>query len=197
MAAITISRQTGSLGGEIAGLVAGQLGFRLVWRELINQAARRAGTPEIALAAIDELGLFDLSPSPKAYLAYRDAVKQVVEELAEVGEVVIIGRAGQMVLKDNPSVLHVRIVAPTPVRAERIAQRTGVSLEAAFSQIEASDQYRMRYIKRFYKVRWDNPDLYDLVINTARVSSKTAAGLICQALMEKVREQELKLSSAA
>ena len=83
MSTITISRQMGSLGCEVAQLVAEELSYRLVWRDLINQAAIRAGTPEMALADIDELGLLDISPSPKAKLAYRQAVQQVMQELAK------------------------------------------------------------------------------------------------------------------
>src|SRR5512143_2128601 len=99
MAIVTISRQLGSLGSEVARLVAERLGYRLVWRELINQAARRSGAPEAALAAIDDLGLLDICPSPQACQAYRDALKQVIEELALEGNCVILGRAGQVLLK--------------------------------------------------------------------------------------------------
>ena len=81
MAAITISRQLGSLGYDISQAVADQLGYHLVWRDVINRAALRSGTPEVALAAIDELGLLDLCPSPEACQAYRQAVQQIMEEL--------------------------------------------------------------------------------------------------------------------
>jgi cytidylate kinase len=116
MAVMTISRQMGSLGSEIARLVAERLGYRLVWRELINQAARRSGAPEAALAAIDELGLLDMCPSPRACRAYRAAVKQVIDELAAEGNCVILGRAGQVLLKGVPGCLHVRLIAPVPTR---------------------------------------------------------------------------------
>ena len=64
MPAITISRQLGSLGYQIALSVVDTLGYKLVWRELINKAARRTGTPEVALAAIDELGILWRINSP-------------------------------------------------------------------------------------------------------------------------------------
>jgi cytidylate kinase len=181
MSAITISRELGSLGCEIARKAAEQLGFRLVQHELINQAARRAGTPEAALAAIDDLGLLGLTPSPKANRAYQVAVRQVIEGLAAEGNVVIIGRAGQVLLKNKPGVLHVRVIAPDELRAQQISERYQVPLDAARAQIEASDRYRSRYLKRFYHVRWDDPKLYDLVINTAKMTAETAAGLITHA----------------
>jgi cytidylate kinase len=183
MAIVTISRQMGSLGCQLAQSVADQLGYRLVWRELINQAARRAGAPEMALAAIDELGLLNICPSPTACREYRLAVEQIMEEMASEGNVVIVGRAGQVILRDRPGALHLRIIAPFALRAERVAQRHGVTLESAQAQIEASDRYRASYMRRFYRVRWDNPELYHLVINTGRIPVDQAAMIIRQALL--------------
>lgn len=171
----------GSLGSQISRLVAEMLGYRLVWRELINQAAQRAGAPETALAAIDELNLLGICPSPEACKAYRRAVEQVMNELAEKGNVVIQGRAGQVILKDHPQALHVRIIAPLALRAERVAQRLDISLECALAQVEASDRFRANYLRRFYRVRWDDPLLYHLVINTAGLSAQHAAEIICSA----------------
>jgi cytidylate kinase len=161
-----------------------------VWRDLINQAAVKAGVPEMALATIDELGLLGVSPSRKASRAYRQAVQQVMLELAAEGNVVIVGRAGQVVLAGRPEVLHVRIIAPPKVRAERIALRQGISLASAIAQVEASDHNRSSYMRRFYRVRWDNPELYDLIINTGRISIHIAADLICMALSQLKKESK-------
>ena len=192
---ITISRQMGSLGREVARATADRLGFRLVWRELINQAAIRCGSPEVALAAIDELGLLGLCPSSKACRAYRQAVRQVMEEIAAQGRAVIIGRAGQVILHDWQGALHIRVIAPVKVRALRIATLQGISLETALAQVDASDRYRHRYLKRYYGVRWEDPDLYDLVINTSRMQPTDAAQLIEQALTFQVNS-DLQLPSS-
>lgn len=186
MATITISRQLGSLGCDIAHTVAERLGYRLVRREIVNQAAHRAGAPEAALAAIDELGLLGLCPTPKACHAYHEAVRQVMEELAKEGNVVIIGRAGQVILRDHPATLHVRVVAPTQLRIARIAQRLRISRQAAEAQVAASDRNRANYLKRFYHVLGDDPELYDLIINTARMTPEAAASLICEALAARL-----------
>lgn len=182
MAVVTISRQMGSYGLRIAQAVAGQLGYQVVWRDLINQAAMRAGTPEVALAAIDELGLLGICPSPAACRAYCQAVQQVMEELAAAGNVVIVGRAGQVILANRPDVLHVRIHAPLQVRAERIAEQQSIALECALAQVEASDKARRKYLQSYYRARWENPDLYDLLINTARTRVSDAVRVICAAL---------------
>jgi cytidylate kinase len=158
------------------------LGYRVIWREVINQAARRAGAPEAALAAIDELGLLGICPAPEACLAYRKAVEQVVHELAVQGQVIIVGRAGQVILGGEPRVLHVRVIAPVEIRAARVAQRHHIGMQAAIAQVETSDRFRQNYLKRFYNVRWDMPELYNLVINTAQVDPAAAADIIAHTL---------------
>jgi cytidylate kinase len=180
--AITISRQVGSLGTEVATVAGQRLGYRVVWRDVINQAALQAGMPEVALAMIDELGLLGLRPPANQTRAYHEAVRRVIEGLAQAGNVIIIGRASQVILRDWPDVLHVRIVAPAIVRAVRVAQEQSISLEAAHAQIEASDRSRRSYLQRYYHVHWHDPDLYDLTINSARLSPTAAADLICQAV---------------
>ena len=187
MATITISRQLGSQGTQVAHEVAQRLGYRVVWRELINQAARRAGVPEVALATIDDLGLLGLRPSVKARRAYHQAVRQVMEELAAKGDVVIVGRAGQVILRQRPGVLHVKIIAPLALRVERIALLQNITIEAARAQVEASDGSRRDYLRRYYHARWDDPQLYDLMINTERLMPELAADLVCQALARRLQ----------
>jgi cytidylate kinase len=188
---ITISRQLGSLGRAVAQALDDRLGYRLVWREPINQAALRAGVPEAALAMIDDLGLLGLRPSPQACLAYRNAVSQVLHELAEQGSVVILGRAGQAILRLAPRTLHVRIIAPLQLRVSRIATLEKITPESALARIEASDRSRRNYLKRCYNVNWNDPELYDLVVNTENVAVEAAAAMISQALEWVRRERGL------
>jgi CMP/dCMP kinase len=184
MAAITISRQLGSMGDEVAQAIAIRLNYRIVSRDLINQAALRAGVPEMALAAIDDLGLFGIRPSPQARNAYHQAIHNTMHEMAEIGDVIIIGRAGQVILRDHPDVLHVMVIAPFSVRVERISRQQNIPTQAAIAQIEASDRTRRNYLRRYYHVRWDNPELYDLVVNTYRLSPDQASCLVSQALVQ-------------
>ncbi len=191
MAAITLSRQLGSLGYQVGEAVARRLGFRVVRQELINEAARRAGVPEVALAAIDELGLLQLCPSPRDCQGYNRAVWELMNEIADQGGAVIIGRAGQAVLHGRSDVLHVRIIAPLPARIERVAERHGISPAAAQAQIEASDRYRRNYVRRFYHVRWDDPSLYHLTVNTEHIHPEAAASIIAGALAYLVDQTEI------
>ena len=98
MAVITLSRQLGSLGCDIADAVVQRLGYRKAWRGLINQAARRARTPEMALEMLDELGLLGIKPPLSAEKEYLAAIRELIEELARDDNVLIVGRGGQAVL---------------------------------------------------------------------------------------------------
>lgn len=178
MDTITISRQMGAWGRKVAEATANLLGFRLVWREIINQAALRAGVPEVALATIDELGIMGIKPREEDLQAYHRAVRQIMEELVQEGKVVIVGRAGQCILAGHPRVLHLRVIAPLEVRISRVATEQNITLDQARSLIERSDRSRQEYLKRFYHANIDDSSLYDLVINTSHVSVKSAAMLI-------------------
>jgi cytidylate kinase len=179
MAVVTLSRQLGSLGYETAEMLATRTGYRLVGRELINKAAKRAGAPDVALAMIDELNLLGVKPAPEDVQSYLTAVKTVMEEMATAGDVIIVGRASQIILSDWPGVLHLRVIAPMAVRIGRLAQRQGISPAAARAQAETSDRYHKKYFKDFYHANWDTPEHYDLVINTAKLTAENATDMVC------------------
>jgi cytidylate kinase len=181
MAAITISRQLGSQGDEVAQAVAQQLGYQVVYRELVNQAAQRAGAPEMALAFLDVLGLLELPTTAKQAEAYRQAMQQVMEERAAQGKVILIGRAGCLLLRDHPAVLHVRLIAPLAQRIERVAQTRAIARQAAQAQVEASDCARRTYVHAHHNVDWNDPQLYDLVLNMEKWTIADAAEIICLA----------------
>ncbi len=187
MTTITISRQLGSLGTTLGRMVAKRLGYRLAHRDVINRAAHLTGSPDMALATIDELGLLGIEPDEQSYKAYLNAVRQVIESLAEKGNVVIVGRAGQSILQHRPDVLHVRVIAPIDVRVSRIVQAHGISEAAARAQVEDSDRYRANYLQRFYHVQWDAPGLYHLIINTGHMPLEDAAEVVCTAARQMER----------
>lgn len=179
MTIITVSRLLGSLGDEIAKKVAEHFNYRLVNRDLINLAARQSGASVAALADIDELGLLGFQPSTQECHAYQQAIRRILREIAGKGEAVILGRGGQVVLREWPGSLHVRIIAPLELRIQRVAQKQGIEPAAAQAQIEASDRARLKYLRRCHKVNWNEPGLYDLVLNTRQLNPDQAAEIIC------------------
>jgi cytidylate kinase len=174
----TISRQYGSGGSKLAIKLADLCGYQLVWRELINQAAIKIGSPDMALAVIDELGLLGLCPDDETCLKFREAISQVVVDIADKGNVVIVGRASQLILKGFTNCLHLRIIAGMDTRIKNIQLSKNVNEKAAKAQIEKCDQYRQNFIKKIYQEDWNDPSLYDLTINTDHLDLDSIANWI-------------------
>lgn len=131
-----------------------------------------------------------VAPTLESYVAM---LGDVVRAIADEGHVVIVGRGAQVILAGRPDAFHVRVTAPFPVRVTRVQQRTGQPRPQAAERVRASDQARAEYLRRFYHVDWRDPLLYDIVINTERVSKRTAVRLIALGWYETVhvrREQE-------
>jgi cytidylate kinase len=113
--------------------------------------------------------------------AYTDLMGRVLREYASTGNVIIVGRGGQVVLRDYTRVLHVRIHAPVEFRVRNIIKRQKVSYDEASELVRESDRMRARYIKRYYYEDWSNPFLYDIVVNTNRMSVQMGAHFISAA----------------
>ncbi|MDF1515875.1 MAG: cytidylate kinase-like family protein [Anaerolineae bacterium] len=112
---------------------------------------------------------------------YIDLMGRVLREYATKGDVIIVGRGGQIVLRDYARVLHVRIQAPVESRTRNIIKRQKISYDVASELVKESDRMRARYIKRYYYEDWANPALYDIIVNTNRMSVQMAAHFICAA----------------
>lgn len=188
MTVITLSREMGSRGDDVAVAVAERLGLRLVGREIINRAAQDAGAGEVALAELDELGLLGVKPSAASLGRYRAKVVEIIEAQAAEGNVLLVGRGGQVVLGERRDVLHVRITAPADIRCATVRERCKVSSEVASARIAASDAARAAYHKRHFGVRWDDERLYDLILNMARLTAGAATDILCAAAAAQARE---------
>ena len=182
MPVITLSRQMGSGGTDIANDVAAKLGLQYVDRQIIFQAAKQAGAPEAALAEVDEFGI--LPPMLKAgeRKTFVTTVESVIRDFAQRGNVIIVGRGGQVILNELPNTLHLQIVAPMDMRVEWVAKAEKIDRETALNRLLASDKARALYLKRYYHVDWLDSRLYDLVINTGKIPRATAVALIIDAV---------------
>jgi cytidylate kinase len=98
--------------------------------------------------------------------------------------VVIIGRGSQMVLKDKPNVVHVRLEAPLETRIARVQKAERLSHEEARLLIEERDRAAAHYLEDYHKVQWDNPLLYHLILNTGKVEAEAAAQIIITAMLQ-------------
>jgi cytidylate kinase len=111
-------------------------------------------------------------------IEYHRIVEDVVTQVRARDNVIIVGRGGALVLREDPSVFRVRITASVEARAERISLLQGLSYRAAFKEVEASDRRRAAFVRRWYHADWADPSHYHLVINTDAASERLAASLI-------------------
>jgi cytidylate kinase len=109
-------------------------------------------------------------------------IEAVIRVAYQHGNIVILGRGGQAILKDKPDVLHVRIVAPLDARAQRLHEQENFSLGGAQDIVIKRDQASAEYLKRFYDLDWADPALYDLVIDTTKLGLEGATQLIVAAV---------------
>lgn len=178
MAVITISRQLGSGGDEVARLVAQETGFTLVDKARIEALAGEQGLsgPEVDQMAED---------AGRAWTTNRvvhvDLVQELILNLAAEEDLVILGHGGQFIFKGFPGALHVRIIANRLIRIRRVVEELRVDEAEASRLLEQSDTDRAAYIRYHYGEDVEDPSHYDLVIRTDAISPAEAARLIVQA----------------
>lgn len=120
---------------------------------------------------------------------YLELISGVMKDLAQSGSIVIIGRGGNVILKDLPNVLRVLVVAPFDVRIRQVMEREGLSADASAKLVSQMDAERRAFVKQFFKLDWSDPINYDIVLNTGKYSSEFAARLIADAARELEKRQ--------
>ena len=179
MAIITISRQFGSLGTEIAEELNKELNFQYLDKaRLEEKLVSDYGIPEENVDRYDEKkpAFWDIFSSDKD--RYLHFMKTAIYEFAKEDNCIIIGRGGQVLLQDIPGVLHVRVVASQALRIARLKEHYNYDDKLAEQLIKHSDHDRIGFHKFFFHVNWEDVSLYDLVINTQTFSVKQAVTLI-------------------
>lgn len=124
-------------------------------------------------------------------------ISEAIRQLAHVGRVIFAGRAANLVTRALPAGLHVRLVASLETRIARVAASLGCDRSEAFSHIEKTDLARRRYVRSHFDHDLDDPHLYDLVINTERVTPGATARLVIAALHERLATLQTRQASAS
>ena len=206
MRAITISREYGGGGGEIASRLAKRLGWDLIDHAIVERTARVLGTSLEEAEAHDEStqgivsqalnSLLYLSPATlasaplEAFLSDEDYSRtrdRIVRAAAARGHVVIVGRASQVILADLRDVLRVRVIASFEKRVAYVMQREGVDRHAAESRIHKKDHERAKSLEKEYHHNPGDAHLYDLVLNTSLLDLESAVDIICFTLQQKAK----------
>jgi cytidylate kinase len=104
----------------------------------------------------------------------------VVLDIGRRGHAVIVGRGAHYILPCSKT-FKVRLIAPLTVRARRVAEATGLPLDQARQLVDRADEEREDFVKKYFNADWNNPDLYDLVVNMENINVEAAAQTILTA----------------
>jgi cytidylate kinase len=110
-----------------------------------------------------------------------EVISDIMKDLAEEGNVVIMGRGSNLVLKDFPGVLHVGVVASLEFRTEITMQRDGISQDEAEKYLANEERARISFFKRHFKAHPDDPILYHMMVNPGTLGIEASANIISQA----------------
>ncbi len=189
MAIITVSRQIGSLGDEIAKAAADTLGYQYIEKVQISEILSKCGF------SISDIDKFDeKKPSVWQTLSIQTEVfshfiRAAVNELAARKNVVIVGRGAQVILRDIPGVLHVRVIAPFETRVGRLVEQRGYEEKDAQRIVRQTDRDSSGYLSNYFETNLNDSDLYDLVINTRALTQKESVEMItCAVAADKITE---------
>ena len=223
MAVVTISREYGSGGDQVAARLCEILGYHSFGKAQIEKAAE--DTTMSRLNAVDYSEdnhevqsflkrVFGRSASPVQNIAWMEnpsiasqakradvheiavisLVKRAIKAALVENRMVIVGRGGQVLLKDQPGVLHVRIEAPLENRTQRVMEQlkrenkenlpAGDLMRAADELIATRDIASADYIRRYYNVNWADPRLYHMVLNLGLLSVEQATQIIATGVSE-------------
>jgi len=187
---ITFSRKMGTNGTEIARQVADKLGYQFYDTEAIENEARDMGFLE-SIQEIDKKtpSLFQRLFSHKPAIEL-DRLTSLIYELAKKGDAVFLGRGSHILLKSFSCALHIRVTASIERRVQNLIQR-GFQREGALKAMERSDHERGTFIRFAFGVDWENPGLYDVILNMDKLTVPLAVDTVIQ----MARSEEIKACS--
>jgi cytidylate kinase len=165
MAVITISRGTFSGGKLLAECVARKLNYRCIDRDVVTQ----------------KTSIRTMNHRKYLYLALIQAA--LLEELSG-GNAVYHGLAGHLLLQGGVAILRVRVIAPMEYRIREAQARMKLSREEAITHIDKIDEQRSKWTRYLYGADWEDPGLYDLVLNIQHINIDQACRLVCAMVKE-------------
>ena len=184
MGILTISRQLGSLGDEIAEVLKENLNYQLFNKNSIEKELQNHGIYDFdkKIEKYDEKrpALRDALSSDR--IKYLHFLKSAVLEHAKAGNSVILGRGSQEILRNIPGVLHLRLIADPETRITRIKEKFACNKTTAQKIIDHSDQEREGFHWYFFNCNWSSHENYDLIINTKKYIKEDCIKIIQEAM---------------
>jgi cytidylate kinase len=182
---VCISRQFAARGAEMGQMVAERLGYRFYSQELIHFVAEEAHVRQQVVESLDERGRDGVAQwvtgmiqrrafAPSDYLRN---LSKVVLTLGRHGKGVIMGRGAHFIL-DASLTLRVRVIAPLPLRLERVMEKYHLGEEAARAKLLRIDGEREAFNRQHYQADITDPQHYDLMVNTAHLPLEACADTV-------------------
>lgn len=193
MTIIAISRGTFSGGEALATSVAERLGYRCVSREVILEAAWSYGVSveKLSTAMEKRPPLWErVAGKRTAYLTFTRAAMCVQ---ALEGRLVYHGYVGHLLLPGVAHVLRVRAIADLDYRIQAAMRHQGLARKDAVAYIERVDKERRQWTRSLFDVEWDDPSLYDVLLNLSRMSVATA----CETVVRLTEREEFQPTAAS
>jgi cytidylate kinase-like protein len=189
---ITLSRELGSNGEQIARILAEQLNWQLYDKEILDYMAENMNVRKDVVESVDErtIGWIEdwLAPIFTEWsvgqLSYYQHLAKVLLVIAKHGRAIIVGRAAGLLLPREHG-LSVRVTAPFELRCKRYARENEISVKEAKAIIEKSDRGQQKFVQDMLKKDIFDCMHYDIVINTEKLNPTSVAKLIWRTLDQR------------
>ena len=186
---LTIARDEGSLGNEIAQELARRLGWHVFDKEIVTYIAKNGHVREGLVRQLDQKSQSLIEDAISRLLRmpeyasfgtdeYRKALLETLVCLATNGSAILVGRGANFVLRENAQGLNVRITASPEVRVQRLSKSWKATPEEARRRMESDDEERRKFIRQYFKQDFDDLRFYDILFNTDRASAERIASSI-------------------
>jgi len=184
MSVITISRGTLSGGKMLAECLSQKLGYRCIDRDVIVKKAASQGVSEQELRTAVEQPPRPASTLDHRKYIYLALVQAVLAEEVRSGRAIYHGMLGHLLLKGGIGVLRVRVIAPMEFRIRMGQERLQLDRAETIAYIDKMDHDRRKWTQYLYGVDWEDPSLYDLVINLEHINVAQACSLVAEMTKE-------------
>ena len=193
MAVITISRQCGSLGDELANYLASKLGCGLVTRDFAFEHFFD-GVSDDDKRQLEESPKYFLKTMADSEITYKDKLMEELTDMAdESSNLIVVGLGGCVAFSARQDSINVKVGASLSTRKSRVARQHNVDDEQAESMLMTADRKHKRFVSSLYDRDLNEDSLYDLVFNTDRLSVEECADAVLAMLDRKV--QRLKIAA--
>lgn len=183
---VTISRQIGSLGDEIAASLSRKLDMELIVRDRIINEWLPENTNDYVRRMLAESPKFFLNQMEDG-VSFKEYIEQRLIAFAQHTPAIIIGMGAQVIFSSHQDATNIRIIASFQTRINRLKKQFGIGDTEAESILFKTDKKHKRYIATLYGVDWADPTLYDLTVNTDAVGADECVELVCSMVKERVR----------